>query len=68
MKSEKQILIFILSWVILFNGITFIISITFDIKWIDVKTFPLTIILLGIIGCSLISAYIVDMWNDKSGE
>lgn len=65
MKVIKQILIFILSWMILFNGITFLISITFDVKWIDVKTFPLSIILLGIIGCPLISAYIADMWDEK---
>jgi len=64
MKVLKQILIFILSWVLLFNGITFIISITFDIKWIDVKTFPLSVVILGVIVCPLVSAYIVDMWND----
>ena len=65
MKAIKQIFIFILSWVILFNGITFIISITFDMKWIDVKVFPLSIILLGIVGCPLTSAYIVDKLDAK---
>lgn len=65
MKVIKQILIFIFCWAVLFNGITFLISITFDMKWIDVKVFPLSIILLGVIGCPLVSAYIVDMWDEK---
>lgn len=65
MKIIKQIIIFILSWMILFNGITFIISFTFDVKWIDVKVFPLSIVLLGIIGCPLISAYIVSELDEK---
>ena len=65
MKAIKQIIIFILSWMILFNGITFLISITFDIKWIDVKVFPLSIVFLGIVGCSSVSAYIVDTLNEK---
>lgn len=65
MKAIKQIFIFILSWVLLFNGITFLISTTFDVKWIDVKVFPLSIIFLGIIVCPSISAYIVDMWDEE---
>lgn len=65
MKAIKQILIFIFCWIVLFNGITFLISITFDVKWIDVKTFPLSIILLGIVGCPLISAYIVEMIDEN---
>lgn len=65
MKAIKQILIFIFCWAVLFNGITFLISITFDVKWIDVKTFPLSIVLLGIIGCSFLSAYIVDKLDEK---
>lgn len=65
MKVIKQIIIFILSWMILFNGITFLISITFDVKWIDVKTFPLTIVLLGIIIFPLTSAYIVSELDEK---
>ena len=65
MKAIKQVLIFIFCWAVLFNGITFLISITFDIKWIDVKVFPLSIIFLGIVGCSLVSAYIVDTLNEK---
>lgn len=65
MKALKQILIFIFCWAVLFNGITFLISITFDVKWIDVKTFPLSIVLLGIICCSFLSAYIVDKLDEK---
>lgn len=65
MKAIKQILIFIFCWAVLFNGITFLISITFDIKWIDVKTFPLSIILLGIISCPLTSAYIAHKLDEK---
>jgi len=65
MKVIKQIIIFILSWMILFNGLTFIISFTFDVKWIDVKVFPLSIVLLGIIVCPLTSAYIVSELDEK---
>lgn len=65
MKAIKQILIFIFCWAVLFNGITFLISFTFDVKWIDVKTFPLSIILLGIVGCPFLSAYIVDKLDEK---
>ena len=54
-----KVLIFILIWVVLYNTIAFLIAITFNVNWIDVKLSEIYIV-TGIFVLPFLSAYLVD--------